>query len=165
MTDDSERSGSWVRASDPIPLLTLTTRGASGERRKQRQERVHDADDAGHVGVEDLGGVGAGELLGRRVRSGDSGVVDQHVDVPLGRLDVVCGLGDGRVVADVNAHKACAEPVRSGPAALRVAGADQHRVAHLGEAPGGLIAQALVAPVMKVTVMGTVCLRSGADNR
>ena len=73
------------------------------------------------------------------------GVVDEHVEAGRGR-DGLGRRGDAGVVGDVELHEARAELVGGGPAARRVAGADPDVMALGEQAPGGLVAEALVRP-------------------
>jgi len=107
---------------------------------------VRDPDDAGHVGVVYVQGVVAGEVLRLSMAADDPGVVDQPVDPPLVRLHVGGRPGHGRVVGHVDLDEADPEPIGGGPAALGVPRAHDHGLALLGQAAGGLVAEALVRP-------------------
>jgi len=120
---------------------------------QQGKERAGHAHDARDVRREDILRVLAGELVSGRVAADDPGVVDEGVDAALVRLDVGRGILDGDIVGHVDRDEAHAETAGGGLAALGVPGADDHLVAQSGQPAGGLVAEALVGPVMKVMVV------------
>ena len=78
--------------------------------------------------------------------AGDARVVDERVDPALVRLDVGGGPRHRHVVRHVDLDEADAERGGGGCAELGVSGAKDDGAAELGQAAGGLVAEALVRP-------------------
>lgn len=99
---------------------------------------MRDAHDADDIHVEDGGHVAGRVLLDRPDAAEDARVVDKDVDAPFVRGDVGGRGGDRVVVRHVDLHEPGTERRGRGPAALRVAGADQDAVSRIAEAAGSL---------------------------
>ncbi|GAA1913879.1 hypothetical protein GCM10009753_52700 [Streptantibioticus ferralitis] len=71
-------------------------------------------------------------------RTGDAGVVDQHVEVPGGRLDGVGGVTDRLVGGHVQFEEVRANGLDGGLSTLAAAGGEIHAVPGLDQTPGRL---------------------------
>ena len=102
-------------------------------------------DIAGHVGQQHRGHVAALVVVNIAQRSGDAGIVDQHVETSLFLLDDAGG-APGRVVGrDVELDEASARCLRGSATALRVTSGQVHAVPGAGKSAYRLQADALVS--------------------
>ena len=106
---------------------------------QQRHRGLGDPDDADHIGVEYLQRVGAVERWHR-----NAGVVDQHVQAPLGVADRRHRGGDGGVVGDIELDEACTNIGGCLLPSLGAARPGIHGVAEFGQLACALVADALV---------------------
>jgi hypothetical protein len=106
---------------------------------------MDDAEVADDVRQQHLGHA-AGCVVVRVVthRAGDAGVIDQHVQAPLGLLDAAGGVTDRLIGGHVQFQEPRAGGHGGGPSALAAAGGEIHAVPGPGQAPGRLQTDALI---------------------
>ena len=113
---------------------------------EQRQERVDDTDVPDDVGHHDGCDVVRDVVVDAAERAGDAGVVDQHVQMPVGPFDDLRGVADGLIRGHVHLEEGRARGARSGLSELGVASGEVDAVARPSQPPHRFQADAPVGP-------------------
>jgi hypothetical protein len=114
------------------------------QERSSSGRNADDADVPDDAGRQDGCDVVRDVVAGVAELSGDAGVVNQHVQVPVGPLDDLRGVADGLIRGHFHLEEGRADGVRGGLSDLRVAGGEIDAVARPGQPPHRFQADALV---------------------